>query len=77
MGLREIGGIELTGLLTTLGGWLVVVSILGFGASLYFLPTMMVYDLGPDSRKKMVFWINLLAGWTILGWVVAWILASY
>jgi hypothetical protein len=48
-----------------------------FGLALYFMPTVIAY-----SRKKSnvtaIFVLNLLLGWTLIGWVVAlvWSLAQ-
>jgi hypothetical protein len=40
----------------------------------YFIPTFMVLFRQRDRRLK-VFLVNLLAGWTIIGWMVAFVWA--
>lgn len=45
------------------------------GGALYFLPAI----LGRQKHNAAaIFWLNLLLGWTVVGWVVAlvWALAS-
>lgn len=39
--------------------------------ALYFVPTFMAVS----GRKASVFVVNLLFGWTMLGWVVALVMA--
>jgi len=38
-----------------------------FSIFLYFIPTFIAYNLRHDS-KKWVLLINIIFGWTILGW---------
>ncbi|MBT6188056.1 MAG: superinfection immunity protein [Candidatus Marinimicrobia bacterium] len=46
--------------------WLTIVFIL----VLYFLPTIKAWDR--DNKNRMaIFVLNLLLGWTFIGWVVA------
>ena len=45
---------------------LLVVSIFAF----YFLPTLIAF-LRQHKNKLAVFLLNLLLGWTVLGWVVS------
>lgn len=33
----------------------------------YFIPTFMA----PPGRRGSVFFVNLVVGWTLLGWVIA------
>lgn len=40
----------------------------------YFLPWM-VATLRGKSNAWPIFWLNLLLGWTIIGWIAAFILA--
>ena len=40
----------------------------------YFLPWM-VAALRGKSNAWALFWLNLLLGWTVLGWIVALVLA--
>lgn len=45
------------------------------GLILYFLPSI----IGRNKRNSTaIFWLNLLAGWTFVGWIVAlfWALAN-
>jgi len=56
------------GLATVLG--LVLLAILASVAIVvYFLPTILVRTLDYPVRRR-VFWLNLLLGWTVVGWVV-------
>lgn len=41
----------------------------------YFIPTFMVLFRQRDQRLKL-FLVNLLAGWTIIGWMVAFVWAA-
>jgi hypothetical protein len=43
-------------------------------ALFYFIPAMLAHKRSNKNRNK-VFWINLLLGWTIVGWFVALIMA--
>ena len=59
----------------TIGLWGVLPLLIGLG--LYFLPTIIAVAF----RKRHALWIalvNILAGWTLIGWVVAvtWSLAG-
>lgn len=45
---------------------LLVVSIFAF----YFLPTLIAF-LRQHKNKLAIFLLNLLLGWTVLGWVVS------
>ncbi len=45
---------------------LLVVLIFGF----YFLPTLIAF-LKQHKNKLAIFLLNLLLGWTVLGWVVS------
>jgi hypothetical protein len=45
---------------------LLVVLIFGF----YFLPTLIAF-LRQHKNKLAIFLLNLLLGWTVLGWVVS------
>ena len=53
------------------------VAILGLiiliGGGLYFLPTIIA-----ETHRTGIFWVNLIFGWTILGWIAAfmWSLAE-
>lgn len=40
------------------------------GAAMYVLPTMLAWKRG-SSRKWKVTLINVLLGWTVIGWIVA------
>jgi hypothetical protein len=37
---------------------------------LYFLPTIVARKRGIAVGTEMIFWVNLLIGWTVIGWVV-------
>lgn len=45
---------------------LLVILIFAF----YFLPTLIAF-LGQHKNKLAIFLLNLLLGWTVLGWVVS------
>jgi hypothetical protein len=38
------------------------------GLALYFIPSFLA---GDKRNKTAIFWLNLLAGWTFLGWIAA------
>jgi Superinfection immunity protein len=40
------------------------------GAILYFVPTVVGWRLGVKSVQS-IFYVNLIFGWTIVGWVFA------
>jgi hypothetical protein len=44
------------------------------GLSLYFLPTI-VAEIRRTEHGAGIFWVNLIFGWTVLGWVAAFIWA--
>ena len=48
----------------TTTGWIVVLVILG----IYFLPTIVA---GRHHNSGAIFLLNLLLGWTFIGWVIA------
>lgn len=45
-----------------------------FIAALYFLPTI-VASLRHTHNSGLIFLINLFAGWTVIGWIAAFIMA--
>ena len=47
-----------------------VVIVLCVGPPIYFLPAILAATQGHD-RAHLVFWLNLLLGWTVIGWVAA------
>lgn len=57
---------------TALGG--VGIALIIFLAILYFLPFLIANHRGRDSQL-MIFLLNLLLGWTVLGWLVVLIMA--
>ncbi len=74
---RKIVGLVLLGLLAVgaiaspgFRGNLLSAAILVAGVGVYFLPTLIV---GRRKRPQSggVFILNLLLGWTVLGWVVS------
>lgn len=44
-------------------GWILVISLIS-----YFLPTI-VATVRPAKRRAVIFAINLVFGWTIIGWI--------
>ena len=40
------------------------------GLSLYFLPTIIVEIRGTEHGARIL-WVNLIFGWTVLGWIAA------
>ena len=59
----------------TMDGAILGLTIL-IGLSLYFLPTI-VAEIRRTEHGAGIFWVNLIFGWTVLGWVAAliWALA--
>ena len=52
-----------------------IIGFSGFALLIYFLPTIVAY--GRRHRQKFAILIlNIVAGWTFLGWVVALVWAS-
>jgi hypothetical protein len=49
--------------------------ILIFGAILYFAPTGLAYLRKSVDLTKIAL-VNLLAGWTIIGWIAAMVMAN-
>lgn len=49
----------------------IVLTVLTLG---YFLPWMIGAMRG-KSNAWGIFWLNLLLGWTLIGWIVAFVLA--
>lgn len=68
------GGVILLGLLLKLrehlAGNLALLALLTAAFTLYFLPTL-VARTRRKSNTRAIFVLNLLAGWTFVGWVVA------
>jgi hypothetical protein len=50
-------------------------AVLVISLALYFLPTIVALTRGA-SRTTAVIVINLLLAWTVIGWIVALVLAS-
>lgn len=65
-----LDGRDLAALLSSLFGFLVVALIILAGIAFYFLPTI-VAGLRHKRNTASIFLLNLLAGWTFVGWVVA------
>jgi hypothetical protein len=40
------------------------------GAILYFVPTMLAWWMNVKSTRT-IFYVNLVFGWTVVGWIVA------
>jgi hypothetical protein len=53
-----------------------IIYILGCLAALclYFLPAFLAQ--GQHKHADVIFWVNFLAGWTIIGWFVCFIWAA-
>ena len=51
--------------------------LLVVGAILYFVPTVLAWWMHVKSAKA-IFYVNLVFGWTIVGWIVAlmWVMAE-
>jgi hypothetical protein len=64
-------------LLQTIGGIVIVVLVLLVAIAVYLFPSMMAHDLCKPRRVRLIFWLNLLTGWTGVGWVASIILASW
>lgn len=41
----------------------------------YFLPWM-IASLRGKSNAGAIFWVNLLAGWTVIGWIIALVMSA-
>lgn len=50
--------------------WIVAICTLG-----YMLPWALAATRG-KSNSGAIFWINLLLGWSVLGWIVALVMAA-
>lgn len=51
-------------------GLVVLAILVGILVVVYFVPTIYVRGMDYPVRRK-VFWLNLLLGWTLVGWVIA------
>ena len=60
------------------GSMLVGILVLGLGVFFYFLPTIIAGHRGHPNMSP-IWVVNLLLGWTVLGWVVAlaWSLTAF
>ncbi len=47
-------------------GWIMIV----IGSALYVLPSLLAWK-GESPRFKRVLLVNILLGWTIIGWIAA------
>ncbi len=47
-----------------------VLIILMIWLGIYFLPTIIAYSRNKDNRVAILL-VNFLAGWTMIGWLVA------
>lgn len=47
-------------------GWIMIV----IGSALYVLPSLLAWK-GESPRLKRVMLVNILLGWTIIGWIAA------
>ena len=43
---------------------------------LYFIPSFWVLVRNTDNKWQVIF-INTFLGWTIIGWIAAWVMAKY
>ena len=50
-------------------------ALLVIGLILYFLPTFIAMSRGKANGTGGVFFVNLLLGWSVIGWFVAFIWA--
>lgn len=55
-----------------MGTFLFIVLFLGVA---YFAPTIIAYSKN-HSRKESIFLVNLLVGWTLIGWIYPLLIAS-
>jgi hypothetical protein len=48
-----------------------LIVVIPLALAIYFLPTMMALTRGRyrHGNPVRVFWINLLTGWTVIGWM--------
>jgi uncharacterized membrane protein len=44
-----------------------------FPLSIYMAPTIIALSRGSHVARS-VFWINLAFGWTLIGWIAAWVI---
>ena len=64
-------------LLQTIGSIFIVVLVGLVAIAVYLFPSMMARDLCEPRRVKLIFWLNLLTGWTVVGWLASVVLASW
>lgn len=38
---------------------------------LYFLPTIMVYRMKKRKNRRAIVTLNVVGGWTVIGWIAA------
>lgn len=58
----------------TIEGSLFVIVFLFFGLSIYFFPLVVAINRG-TAEKSVIFFVNLVLGWTVIGWCFAMLLA--
>ena len=65
----SVAGDTTAGVMRLVFGILIFVATLGYLLG-YFIPTAIAIYRGVNSRVRLI-WVNLLLGWTLLGWIVA------
>lgn len=50
-------------------------TLVWIGIALYFLPTLVAFYTGRGKLRQVVL-VNVFLGWTLVGWIVALVLAT-
>ena len=65
-----IGGGNYHNIFSILGSGACIISVVVLGLTLYFLPAIMAYKNGHESRQVILL-IDFLFGWTLIGWLAS------
>ncbi len=56
-------------------GGIIILLMLALMFGFYFLPTIIAYYLEKlPARMGLILTVNLFFGWTVIGWILAWVL---
>jgi hypothetical protein len=63
--------------LSTLVNAITIAVIASMTWAMYFLPSLLAFQ-SKHPKDQTIFWVDLLAGWTLIGWFVAffWVMRS-
>jgi hypothetical protein len=68
--LNDIGNLGQQGAITTLVNAITIAVVACMAWAMYFLPALLAFQ-SRHTKDNAIFWIDLLLGWTLFGWFVA------